>query len=510
MTCMLLSFKRRRRGGSTTPVSLGTTVTYIPSAADWDTHKWVSNESITTGQSVIYRGSTINNLQGMGVSSSTGGLLANTEVLIWTQNYTGGGVYILENGGVAATYTIAYDLFSKWEIKKNGANLECYHNGVLFHTKVGVAAVPYYATTHSYDGNGRVVVDSVAGLAATTRSVVGCTAVDGVPVTDIFANDANIYYSKFNWLKSGTKAESPTPGASFKFRFTGGAASILIDARGNEALVDALVTGISWRIDGGAWQTVVRFTDSTVSAVQVASGLSAGAHLCEVMITESYLGNRVNSTASLRYASIFSYGVRIKAGESLTAYTPKAVTLLAWGDSNSEAAEVDYPLTNATKSYAHVLGAAMNAEVWLEAYPGQGWITTPGSNVPIFEDGWDFGFDTLTRLTTGALVPEPTYISISHGQNDASSVTASATATINAMLAATTNTKILVCVPCGTSRRAELIAAVAAVANARCVLLDNTTNYLASYSVNGLGIHLTETGQTLYGNTLAAAWDAIF
>jgi len=483
---------------------MSTLLQFTAAGGAWDTHNWVSNEALTAdGHYAEFVVTSLDNGHGFGVTPDTSGVSTNA----WVVWFSGGITYILLAGGVQATYpAVTYNLFDRFRFRKSGSNVIVSKNGVDFHA-IALAGT-LYAYAASYNGTSSCDVDSVNGSAVTTRTSAACTITAGVPSTDYFANNAALRYCPLTWMGSGTNRESSLPGSSVSFNFSGPRASFLYDGRGQVNLVQGIRTWLSYRIDGGAW-TRYKITDETLVSLEIASGLSAGTHKAEVLIAESNYGARYNASP-IRYAGIYSYGVRVPTGQTVSAPAPKSRLLVMFGDSNSEGAEDIYPNHNQPTSFSQLIADGIGAELSLTSFPGQGWITTPGANIPTFQNAWDKYNDTSSKLSGGKFTTEPKIVAICHGQNDSTDVTAAATSTLNAILAATTTAKIVVMCPVGRSRRSELIAAVAAVNNSRCVFFDNPTDWLATYGANGLNTHLTEAGHVQYANVMRPKFAALF
>jgi len=469
---------------------VSTLLEFTTAPGSWGAHYWIANETLSSdGHYVEFIVTSLLSGSGYGVSPDGDGSATNSYAL-WLNS---GVTYILLNGSVNATYAgVVVSKFDRIRFRKSGSNVIVSHNGTDFHT-ISLAGT-IYAYAASFDGSSSVNVDSVNGAAVTTLVSAACTVTDGVPSTDYFSTDSLIYYSKHNWLASGRYKESSQPGSYFKFAFSGTKAGIIYDAP-QVGLAPSEQTYLSYRIDGGSWTRVL--LDRVDVYLEIATGLADTTHQAEVAISDVFYGARYD--ASSRAGSVFSYGVRLPTTGTLLA--PPVYSILAMGfcDSNSEGAEaLGTSSGTAQLGFMKLIADAIGMELSPTSAPAQGWDATPAAGIPTLEDGWDINIDLSSRLTTGALVPEPYVIFIAHGQNDTADITTVATGVVNAMLAATTNTKIVIMCPVGRHRRTELIAVVAAVANSRCVFFDNATDYLDAYSRDDLGIHLTQTGQSLY------------
>jgi len=474
------------------------------SGSNWADNFWTATETLSAeGHYVEFVITELANGVGYGVNTVSTGVLTNAYVF-W---YNSGG-YILLNGSTSGGGDYTGRTFAKFDrirFTKSGSSIVVSQNGENFHTISLSGTV--YAYAASFNGTASVDVDSVNGSAVTTLASSACTVTLGVPSTDYFANDSALYYTPIAWVGSGRTKASSQPGALLRFDFTGTRAGVIFDASSQAANTSDIRTKMAYRIDGGSW-TYHTFSTPELTYKEIATGISSGTHTAEVVISYSFLGTRYGSD---RYAEIISYGARVPTGQTVTASQTRPRLIVGYGDSNSEGSEsVVDGTSNSVVSYSQLIADLVSANLALVSVPGQGWITTPTEGViPTMQNGWDLHPSGASKLTTGMLVPEPSVIFICHGQNDSTSVTTAATSTINEILAATTSCTVVVMCPAGRSRRSELIAAVAAVNNARCVFFDNPTDWLASYSYNNLGVHLTAEGHAQFAAVMAPQFLAL-
>lgn len=479
--------------------NLSTLLSFNTAVGTWGAHYWIGNERLVNdGDYVEFVISELNFncVFGVGASGSAPSNLSDYGFVLWPFNHATDQFAAVAAGTVSAWLPITWQLFDRFRIRKSGTDLIVSQNGTDIHTEVGYASSPLYIKAGSQD-DGSVYVDSFNGGAVTTKLSAAVTAELGTPSKDYFADDANIYYSKYNWIPDGAIAEckeANQPDAFFKFKFRGQNCAILIDA--TQHGISSGGTWIGYRVDGGAWSYYYPI-DAGRSQVQIASGLSQGVHSCEVAIRESHYDTRYNAT--IRYGSIFFWGVRLSnsADDAILAPVVHSDTMIVYGDSNSEGGEAGGVLENAQLSFARELARLIGVEHSTISCAGQGWITTPGGGWPTFQNSWNKNSDTSTRSFTD----EPKYIFIVHGQNDPVDGDLPVETVIDAMLGVTTNTKIMVCVPCGTHRRAYLTAQVAAINDPRVFLVDNPTNLLLTYGSES-GSHLIAAGHLVYAAQL--------
>lgn len=487
---------------------MSTLLNFTPSAGSWTDHYHITNESVTNdGDYAEWILSDETNHRLFGLNSLTTPSISAYEAYIWPVNPAGQMLFVSQ-GTILSDLPIPFKLFDRFRLTRQGTTIVVTQNGSTIYTFTGIPASTCYAHTYSDDGTASIDLNSVNGTAVTTRASASVAVTLGPPTADTFAGSSNLLFTPLNCIGSGNYRETAQPCAGYKFKFTGSEAWAIFDARQQVAVTSFLRTWLSYRVDGGSW-TRSKITDETLVSLKIATGLSSGTHEAEVQIADSSYGTRW-AADGFRYSSILFYGARIPATESLSAPTAKQRSILFYGDSNSQGAENQYPNNNGQSAYAALIAAGINADLSLVSYPGQGWITTAGSDVPTFENSWDLHVNNASRLTGGDIVPEPTIIAICHGQNDASDVTAAATSTINAILAATTTAKVVVMCPAGRHRRTELIAAVSAVNSPRCVFFDNPTNWLATYGANGATTHLTDAGHVQYANVMIPQFSALF
>lgn len=485
-------------------VALSTMVTAQTASGSWANRYWKSNEQVVNnGDYVEFIITELGYGTGFGLGTSgvaPTGDLQGQEYMLWPFNQGSGQMAILLNAGLAAWATIStWNITDRFRFTKSGSDLVVTCNGVTIYTFVGAATQPLYVQAASHDGSGSVAVDSVNGQAVTTKLALNMTYVDGVPTKDVYANSSSLYFSRFNWLTDSLvkRKEGNQPGSYFKFRFTGGNCAIPIDL--SLLRTSSLDTTVAYRIDNGTWQY---FTPSTgrESLLQIASGLHVGTHTAEVMISASQYGRRYNATQSQRTASIFFWGVRVPASvTNVAAPTVHPNEAVFFADSNGEGAEaLAAYYENGNLAFPKLIADACNLEFSARTIPGSGWVTSPGGGETYkLPNYYDTANDT-SAIDYDA-VDEPDYVFIIHGQNDGTADLLVGT-TIADMLVAFPSAIIFVCCPVSQHRRADLEAAVDAIANPRVMYLDNTINCGALYPAMPAnnGVHIDQAGHVAY------------
>lgn len=248
------------------------------------------------------------------------------------------------------------------------------------------------------------------------------TATCNVPVL-IPPTDPGYYFTILNWYMGSGYALSNNAGAYFYLQFTGTSVKLYFNTANSG-------TSHEWvrvLVDSSYYQD---FNLSVSSTIQITPyTLSAGAHTLKVI----YRSRSTNVDGwNTPLDQITFLGATISAGGSTSAPTTKPNTLLFYGDSRFEgfytiAQGSGFPGDNsdATCTIGFMLGEALNAEVSLIAFSGQGYTVGGNTNVPpLFTPGndtlssWDKYYAGQPRLTNGLFNQQPTYIVLPFGSND--------------------------------------------------------------------------------------------
>ncbi len=299
---------------------------------------------------------------------------------------------------------------------------------------------------------------------------------DPIPV-----DDANWYFSPYNWRLSGsTYAQTNNTGAYFKLGFTGTSLQLAVDV---SMLVSAAVDAGDYpalltSIDGGAFERYQ--LTSADDEIFLATGLSAGTHEALCILVGIGLSDDRWTTPELVWRITEAL---VDDGEASSAPTIYPDSMIVFGDSHSEgwealAAGVYVENADASQAFPHLIARAFKCEVGVIGFASQGYTATGAGGVPDLEDAWDFYSDGESRLSGGLLVPEPAYIVSAHGTNDGGSVAAAVEALIAVWRAAAPDAKMFFLVPPGAVHESDLAAGVAAAADPDVYTTDHEENLL--------------------------------
>ncbi len=376
----------------------------------------------------------------------------------------------------------------------------------LFATIDGVPAIAYADTDVA-----RITATGKAGFNWYLQEASAGFQVDSFEAGtdgDTYAvDDERVYLSDLNWKLSGSDyAQSNTPGAYLKAKFTGTRLSLEVDQL---PLLLASVSASNYpkviAVVDGERQPFVQLT-STSTLIEVASGLGEGVHEATVYFAGVYWNSSDRWTTPSMVLRVS--GVVIDADATLSAPSVKSRKLLVYADSNGEGWEAIAPgITvanmDASRAFPILLGQHLNAEVSVVAFAGQGYTASVGTaNVPDLVDAWDFYWNGNSRLSGGEFVLPPDVILSMHGINDGGDVTADAQALIAAWRVVAADAKIAICVPPSDGHQSELAAAVAGAADGNAKLVDINEDVLATPEYANNTVHLSLAGQVYYAQQL--------
>ncbi len=337
-------------------------------------------------------------------------------------------------------------------------------------------------------------------LEASTTMIVFKAATVPVVYDTIPVDDANWFFSPYNWrLNGSTYAQTNNTGAYFKLGFTGTSLQLSVDV---SMLVSASVDSdeypaILTSIDGGAFERYQ--LTSADDDIFLATGLSAGTHEALCMFVGAGLNDDRWTTPEMVWRITAAL---VDDGEASSAPTVYDDSMVVFGDSHGEGFEAlaagnAVANMDASQAYPHLIGRAFQCEVGVIAFAGQGYTVTGAGNVPDLEDAWDFYFDGESRLSGGLFDPEPTYIVSAHGTNDGGSVAAAVEALIAAWRAAAPDATMFFLVPPGAVHESDLAAGVTAADDANAYTTDHEENLLA-LAWSDSGSHPNVRGQARY------------
>jgi hypothetical protein len=316
---------------------------------------------------------------------------------------------------------------------------------------------------------------TAASAGAKTLTVTSATlglSVTGSPATytastQTNADDANIAYSPYNWLKTGSGATAAAatihPGAWLQITPSGTTSIDLLLSQSGESIQPQLV----YFVDAGG-ENVAQSSASTYNIVLP----NTSSHTVLVYVDWTNAATGVWTTPANAWVKII--GLNLNGG-TLSAQTLPTQYLMVLGDSIS----TDEYIASRTPAgartwttYVHALGKALGCQVGVVSWPGQGLdkaatatdvpaVFTPGNDT---NSAWNKYWSGQSRLTGGLLLPAPTYVLINHGTNATGSSTTQAALTglLPALRTAAPSTKIVDVIPFGGYQRSALVAGFAA------------------------------------------------
>lgn len=273
-------------------------------------------------------------------------------------------------------------------------------------------------------------------LTLTDTAVTGSTAsftVAAPPIT-VPVTSSSIVWSPGNWYSDGagamgsnnvkgssTFAQTNNVGAYFRHRFT---MTSIGDVKLNldTSMLSAVTTSgdrpiLSVSLDGKAISTVQLTTVASSTQVTLASSVAVGEHTINVWWSSTNFGasyDRWNTPG----VSVKITGIELPA-DATTAATPATRTykMLVFGDSITEGASIvnggsGISTGDATLVYGAIVGRALDAEVGIVGFSGQGWSGVGSGNVPVFSTAYASYWSGASRDWS-----DIDYIIINHGQN---------------------------------------------------------------------------------------------
>ncbi len=447
------------RAGS--PIAGATNATYTLLAADAGSTVTVTVTAIKSGYTPTGATSSATGTIAATVPSAPSGLVAtasNVQVaLTWSAPAS--------NGGAAITdYSIQYssDSGSSWSS--------------WAHTASTVASATVTGLT-----NGTAYVFKVAGINSAGTGTYSTTA-SATPVAGngtILPSDSNIVYSPYNWNITGSVAQTINAGSYIRTTFQGGPTSIVatFDTSGTDGSAP-----IAIRVDNEPVTVVSRAASISITIPN--NGWSKHTvELTVVQITGNDLWNAPTST--LKFTGFTVAPVTV----TTTTTRRRPYNILCFGDSitNGYATTSAY-IIDSRMSWAYPLRDYLSAEVGVVGFNAQGFSHNGSANIPYFGSTYDHTWSSVTRSFTTP--SEPNLVLINMGTNDgAANNTTSMTTVLNGILAATTNTKIVVIQQWnGTNQRAYWQSAIAASTTPSRITYLDTTGWWSS-SDAGDGLH---------------------
>jgi hypothetical protein len=311
-----------------------------------------------------------------------------------------------------------------------------------------------YSSSARYSGASYTVPTAAFTDDADTTALFHCEAdmTDShdaaISTTEIAPDDANLVYSPFNWDVQAARAKTINPGAYVR---------ALIGGSPNAIVAKFNMTGVTsapkilYRVDDGPWTAVT--VAATVALTFPASNDWTN-HLVQIVV-------KINDYASTdRWttdASAVKFtGFTVTGGAPATrAIEQRGLVGLAYGDSITEGlstlkASGGVVAADSTQGYAFMLADLLGAEIGVVAFGGTG-VATTYRDVPAWPDTYDLIFDAATSPARDFADPEPDFILVNHGTNDGAGTGNSwrdaYLAVVNALLAATSSTQLVLMRP---------------------------------------------------------------
>ena len=363
--------------------------------------------------------------------------------------------------------------------------------------------------------NGRVYIDAYNASAPTDTTGLQIdnlsfynSAFAPITTTTLAPDAVGVALSPGNqYVVAGTSLQWIHTATSARFNFTGTSLGVNLDLSLLTAagISTALYPYLNWSIDGAGWQRT-----AVTSVVALASGLASATHTAEVRYEPLD-----ESDTWTPHSAVKVIGWVVDSGSALSAPTGNAAVrsklAVLMGDSITRGyAAVNSALT----SYGPLLGHALNAEIGIIGFSGQGWGKAATNVAPAFTSTFGY-FDSAHART----LPTLDYFLIAQGTNDGttsglSTLVQSQLATVRSATGA--RTLIVILLPFNGQQATPITtginAYIAATSDPRVLIVDTSTRHLG-FTANGGpatqyavdGVHPTSEGHALLAADLVAA-----
>ncbi len=247
--------------------------------------------------------------------------------------------------------------------------------------------------------------------------------VSAAPPADVLATDERLVRSPYNWVVNGDGGiTSNTPGAYVRGVFNGTGIVLAIDTTANQPMKANQYPAVEFRLDDRPWQRHQLSAGET--HITLADELDEGLHEIEIIFAGVWWQAQRWIGGERPAASLTISGLAVQNG-MLSQATPRSRKVLVFGDSNSEGYEalklgVSVANQDAGQATPMLLGHALDAEVGVVAFAGQGNTRGGGGGVPSLADAWAWHWQGQPRLIDGRFHHAPDLVINLHGQNDAS------------------------------------------------------------------------------------------
>lgn len=300
----------------------------------------------------------------------------------------------------------------------------------------------------------------------------------------IAPNDPAILYSPYTWDVTAARAKTINAGAYFRLIITGAPSSVTLTFDMTD--VSTPVPKVTYEVDGVVLRTVDLAATITIP---LPPETTWDQHLLTVTVeATSETVDRWNTQKS----AIKFTGIDTAGTAGAPAARPRKVLVL--GDSITEGvrtlnatASTDTARNSSRNAWSHQLGTLLDAEIGVVGFGATGLSRAGAGNVPALSGFWNKQW--LDGPTRGVESAAPDYIVINMGTNDLDStdITALYISLLNAILTATSGTRIFCMVPFEGSHNAEILAATRGCSNpARCTFIDTGGWWSSADASDGL------------------------
>lgn len=319
---------------------------------------------------------------GVGIGASTTGILGyearyDTGSAAWSIfGFGTGGVYS-QLGSASTTLTAGATYHCQLVIPDPGVST----TKTLYVNGSAVLSV----TDNTYPTSGRVYFDTYIAAAPTDSTglqVDNVQAYNGAftpgGTTTLAPDTAGIVFSPGNqYIVPGTSLEwiHTATGAKFDFTGTSLAAAIDLSLLTSGSISTSNYPYLNWSIDGGPWQRA-----QVAASVSLANGISAGTHSVEIRYEPDDESDTWTPHSAIRITGWTVDSTATISAPSGNA-TARARAAMLFGDSITRG----YDAANiALDSFGMILAHALNAEIGITGYSGQGWGKAATSVAPAF------------------------------------------------------------------------------------------------------------------------------
>lgn len=492
-------------GGTFTPttvaISSGTptaTFTYTPASTGAKTISISDDGGLTDATSLTYTVSA-----GAATATTLSGPSGGT-VSVASTNFTVGA-----NGTITGTVTVT---------PSSGGG-----GGTFTPTTVAISSgTPTATFTYTPASTGAKTISISDDGSLTDAASLTYTVVSG-STTTVDVTNSTLFFSPYNWYSDGagsmaannikassTYGQSNTPGAYLKFKIT-------LATTGNVVLNldNAHLSTISagdfpiitvWRELESPVDT--QLSGTSTQAITLASSLAAGTYQFVVGFKACGIDGGGDRWSTPRL-SVKITGLTVPSDATMVAPVLRTDRAIIIGDSITEgglnlSSTPGTAAQDAMYTWAHFLGAALDAEVGIIGFSSQGFEVTGAGGVPALSTAYDDYSSGRSRLVTGAFSPVPDWVAVAHGANDAiggSLTTAIGTVLSSIRTAAGTAAPIYVLVPFNSYARSNFTGA-SLPSNTRLIDVasdGNDGSHLFYYPGNATPLH-----PTVYGSAYLA------